>query len=371
MEYKTFPSKVVAVDGDERTVAGITAVMGVVDYGYDRIYKGAFVKTITERANQIKHLWQHDFDNPPIATVVDLKEVGRGELPPELKEKFPDAKGGLLIKRKYLDTPRGNEVLTGLKSDPPAITEMSFGYDPVKYDFEEVEDGDLKGALIRNLREVRLWDTSDVNWGMNPATMAVVKSVQFKDTGKAPEAKEWKTPTLDDFTDEEFSELSDAELARLSEHFAWKQSEKPSAFSNLVFPHHEPTKTGVGPAVWKGVEEAMRSLMFAPGIPLQDRKAVYMHLAKHYEQFGKEPPDFKMFSLLWAVNESLEYLTPTTEKTAVQGFSFAPDTVCQQLQRLDALLRAEPKSAQALLTQKQFALKLEIRRRQLAQLSNP
>jgi hypothetical protein len=35
-----------------------------------------------------------------------------------------------------------------------------------KFDYEKRDAG-----TVRNLREVRLWDTSDVTWGMNPATM--------------------------------------------------------------------------------------------------------------------------------------------------------------------------------------------------------
>ena len=32
-------------------------------------------------------------------------------------------------------------------------------------------------------------------------------------------------------------------------------------------------------------------------IPEKDRRAVYDHLAKHYADFGKEPPDYKLIEL--------------------------------------------------------------------------
>lgn len=366
MEYKSFFSKVVSMDGDERTVTGITAVMGVIDYGDDRIFKGAFNKTIHERAGQIKHLWQHDAANPPTAAIVELHEIGRTDLPADMKEKFPDAKGGLVIKRRYLDTPRGNEILAGLKSKPPAITEMSFGYDPVKFDYEEIDDENMSKRLVRNLREVRLWDTSDVNWGMNPATIASVKSIQFKDTGKAQIDAVFSPPVLGDFTDKEFDELSDAEKARIAEHYTWKQSEKPSDFSGLLLPHHAPAKSGVGPAVWSGVEACMKSLMTSThGVPAGQFESVYRHLAKHYEQFGKEPPDSNIFQLLRSINDALIYLpNPQTGK----GFDFDPVAVCEKLKQLDELLRAEPKSIKTLLTHEQLAIKIEICKRQLAQI---
>lgn len=168
MEYKSFVHQIKQIDG--RTVTGFAGIYGNVDSGNDRTWPGAFKKTIKERADRVRHLWQHDLTQPPIAAIRELREVGKADLPPELLERYPDATGGLLVTREYLDTPRGDEVLKGIISG--AVSEMSFGYDPVKYDFE----GDAKaGTQIRNLRECRLWDTSDVNWGMNEATLAAKK----------------------------------------------------------------------------------------------------------------------------------------------------------------------------------------------------
>jgi HK97 family phage prohead protease len=164
MELKSFPFAVKAIEG--RTATGITAVMGNIDTGYDRLWPGAFTKTITERRSKFRHLWNHDYFSPPIATIDDIKEVGRDGLPDAVVAMAPEASGGLLVTRTYLDTPRGNEVLAGLKSG--AINEMSFGYDAIKVAFTKEGDRD-----IRELYEVRLFDTSDVNWGMNEATAGV------------------------------------------------------------------------------------------------------------------------------------------------------------------------------------------------------
>lgn len=165
------------VGDDGRTVTGFAAVFGNIDHGADRLHRGAFRKTLQERAGMIKHLWQHDMWLPPTAKVVDLKEVGREELPETVQAKWPEATGGLLVARRYLDTPRGNEILAGVVSG--AITEMSFAYDAVKADFEEVSGDDARGPLmVRNLREVRLFETSDVLFGMNPATVAS-KGIEF------------------------------------------------------------------------------------------------------------------------------------------------------------------------------------------------
>lgn len=167
MEYKAFLAQPKAIEG--RSVTGLVAVFGNVDTGGDRIFKGAFKKTIKENGKRVRHLWQHDYTQPPVAAVRELKEVGVDELPDGVAVDYPEVTGGLLVTREYLDTPRGNEILDGIKAG--AINEMSFGYDPVKFDLEEMDTPDGK-VLVRNLREIRAWDTSDVQWGMNPATVA-------------------------------------------------------------------------------------------------------------------------------------------------------------------------------------------------------
>jgi HK97 family phage prohead protease len=165
MQYKAIESGTISIDG--RVVTGLAAVFGNVDDGNDRIHPGAFAKTINERAGRIRFLWQHNTAEPPTAVVKGLREVSREELPADMLRKHPEATGALQVTREYLETPRGNEVLAGIKAG--AIAEMSFGYDVPKgkADFETVD-----GKSIRNLREVRLWEMCDVLWGMNPATRA-------------------------------------------------------------------------------------------------------------------------------------------------------------------------------------------------------
>lgn len=165
-EYKSLPQFIKEISG--RTVTGIFAVHGNVDSGLDRSHLGAFAKTFAEQRSRAKFLWNHDFFAPPIATIKGLREVGRDELPAEALAVAPDATGGAEVTREYLDTPRGNEVLEGIKSG--AITEMSYGYDAIKMDFTTEGQGEA-AVRIRELREVRLYDVSDVLWGMNPATV--------------------------------------------------------------------------------------------------------------------------------------------------------------------------------------------------------
>lgn len=60
-------------------------------------------------------------------------------------------------------------------------------------------------------------------------------------------------------------------------------------------PHHE-IIDGQLKVVWHGVRQAMQVLAGARGgatIPHADHKAIYDHLARHYEQFDEQPPSYR------------------------------------------------------------------------------
>lgn len=169
MDFKYLPAFTKAVT--DRTVVGFFAIHGNVDAGSDRSHPGAFAHA-TDGRNRVKHLWNHGggmFDqgqSPPIAAIKSIIEVGRDDLIPEVLSYAPDATGGALVEREYLDTPRGNEVLAGIRAG--AITEMSYAYEATDYKFTE---DDATSKTVREIFAMNLFDTSDVNWGMNPATV--------------------------------------------------------------------------------------------------------------------------------------------------------------------------------------------------------
>ena len=76
--------------------------------------------------------------------------------------------------------------------------------------------------------------------------------------------------------------------------FAWVDPEHRDDFGGYKLPHHD-IVDGELKVVWRGVAAAMQALLGARGgvdIPREDRRAVYRHLARHYKQFGEEPPEF-------------------------------------------------------------------------------
>ena len=169
METKTLPHFVKEIDRENRTVTGIFAVHGNVDSGWDVSENGSFVKGLNEGRNRMRFLWNHNSYNPPIASIKTVREIGRDELPEKVLEWAPEATGGVLVTRKYYEgIPLSDWVFKGIQEGD--ITEMSYAYDVKAY---EIKKDEQRNREIRVLKEVVLYDISDVNWGMNPATSGV------------------------------------------------------------------------------------------------------------------------------------------------------------------------------------------------------
>lgn len=178
MEHKMIKQYQINVDKDERTVTGIPSVFGIADQGGDLIPNGAYKKTISERASKIKWLWYHNiFDTaPPIAKILDIREVGRDELPEKITSEFPNATGGLRVTRKYLDTPRADEIFTGIVEG--VIDEMSVGIDVLQSEYPE-DYYENSRQVNRIIKEVKLYEISDLLWGMNQATTNAKGIIDF------------------------------------------------------------------------------------------------------------------------------------------------------------------------------------------------
>lgn len=165
MERKRARHYIKSLDEASRTVTGIFAVHGNVDDGGDMSIPGAFAKRLD--GARVRFLWNHDSWQPPIASIVDIREVGREELPPQVLEKAPEATGGVEVTRKYYEgVPLADWVWHAILAGD--VTEMSYAYEVHGYEMRDV--GERK---VRVLTDIELFDVSDVNWGMNPATAGV------------------------------------------------------------------------------------------------------------------------------------------------------------------------------------------------------
>lgn len=173
ISFKSAPFFVTKIDADLGIVEAIVSVFGVVDLGMDIIMPGAFSKTIVERTKSIRVCDLHNTFSifNVIGMPTQMKEVGREELPQQVRDEFPTATGGLWTQTQYLmDTPEGKGAFSRIKAG--AINEYSIGYEVLDWNYDEILiDG--KKVRVRVLRSIKLWEYSPVIWGMNQATATV------------------------------------------------------------------------------------------------------------------------------------------------------------------------------------------------------
>jgi len=156
--------------------------------------------------------------------------------------------------------------------------------------------------------------------------MGVVPTHPWKYKTDATSA--WSRPTLGDFTSKNWNELTDKEKKSIAGHFAWAPKNPPDRFTDLKLPHHDPKTHNV---VWNGVRAAMAALLGARGgvnVPSADKPKIYRHLAQHYKEFDKTPPEVKFaedgepIEVLWMEEEDkMEFgqekqTQPAVEETA-------------------------------------------------------
>lgn len=111
-------------------------------------------------------------------------------------------------------------------------------------------------------------------------------ALPYRRTPLDPEDAPWEGP----------SEVAAASAEDLEVMCAWRDPARPDVKSAYKLPHHRAARPHR--LVWHGVRSAMGALLGSRGgvkIPERDRRAVYGHLARHYHDFGKEPPELKSY----------------------------------------------------------------------------
>jgi hypothetical protein len=117
--------------------------------------------------------------------------------------------------------------------------------------------------------------------------------------------KPHRPPTADRDRDWNWSAQETRKVDAILDHGGWKamaeahawyddaDGDPPEKKGAYKLPHHE-VIGGRLQVVWRGVSHAMNALAGGRGgvnLPGKEKRAVYDHLARHYEQFGEEPPD--------------------------------------------------------------------------------
>ena len=272
---------------------------------YGTIIKPEGIDTSRFEKNPV-FLWGHDstggFGGPPeLENVLGrVVEIHRSPEALDVVVEFADAD----------INPRADQAYRMVKAG--FLNGVSISFWPKRWHTETITrevDGQSWSEEVIVYDESELAEISLVPLPSNPNALALVRSmaraaelevrgVVPRDVSRktAPEGEDWKKPTLSDFTDQPWGELSDAQKRRIAGHYAWAASMPPERFGDLKLPHHRPSD---GAVVWNGVRAAMAALLGARGgvdIPDTDRRKVYDHLASHYRQFDREPPEFRYYT---------------------------------------------------------------------------
>jgi len=213
------------------------------------------------------------------------------------------------------------------------ISQMSFGFRVIEDDWHDKPSG-----IQRVIQEVELFDVSPVTFPAYPQTSVALRDmmksegldlealtrvmirhergmsikpddIEFlqrtmgflrgiyeervipKDVSRdlADRGESWDKLRLQDFTEESWENLSNAEKRKIAGHFAFSFSMPPETFGDMKLGHH---RASDGAVVWRGVAAAWQRAGQVQGLSDSDLNGIYSHLASHYKQFDEEPPDF-------------------------------------------------------------------------------
>lgn len=149
MEHKQVRFKAEDIEG--RTFSGYASTYDL-DQGGDIIMPGAFAKTLAERGDRVKVLWQH---SEPIGKPKSMREDDKG----------------LYVEAQISKTRLGDEALELMRDG--VIDSMSIGYSVPAGKSEMDQSG------VRVIKEVKLYEFSAVTMPMNESAIITgVKSIR-------------------------------------------------------------------------------------------------------------------------------------------------------------------------------------------------
>lgn len=241
-------------------------------------------------------LWGHDYTSPPIGVVRELKEqdgkiiasgvFARTQFAQEVRSLYDD---GILrtVSVGFIPKDRDGKNITAAE-----LLELSFV--PVPANPEAV-----------SLRRVK---------SLEKAYAAMVKTtVPYGGEEPLPMDREWDPSGARERILEWATGVDgEVDFDMYAKGFAWFDSSNADTLQAYQLPHHDVAE-GQLKTHWRGVVDAMGALLGGADIPEGDREAVYTHLARHYEQFGEEAPEFSSSD-----NEEEKSVTVDEEKQPIR-----------------------------------------------------
>lgn len=139
LDKKSFTLEIKADEADERSFTAYASKFGNVDSYGDVCIAGCYTKSL-EEGRKVKLLFNHN----PNEVIGKFDEIKEDET-------------GLLVRGKFSDTPRGNEIRQLVLDG--AIDSLSIGY--------RTKEAEYNQAGHRLLKEVDLWEISFVTFPAN------------------------------------------------------------------------------------------------------------------------------------------------------------------------------------------------------------
>lgn len=256
-------------------------------------------------------LWAHDYTgrNLPLGRVELIKDEEERVLKADVTfdQNDPFAKQ---VEHKYRNgflhavsvgwdtlVPEG-KMLRELKTEDIRLDLLDLSGVPVPGDPDA-----LMERFIRSLQE----DNVKLPNGLTLPVSIKGRALPPKSTKLAHEDTPWDEEAL----------LQSADRGEYEAAAAWADRSRTSNKLAFLFLHHDRD----GEAVWRGVATAMVDLYLSTvEVPSDDRKGVYDHLVRHYQQFNREAPE-------WLDDTTLEALgVDEIEGLFLEGESrIAPD----------------------------------------------
>lgn len=215
-----------------------------------------------------------------------MRAVSIGFRPTKL-ERDPDRMVGLLKKHGVTLTEAELTQLSGVVAEYQLreVSAVMFGADP-KALAKEAKDGN------QTAREILMYSAEEGDEESIELFARLQKdeeeaergTISYKKYPLAPVGEAWNGP----------AQIKAADTNDLKKICTWFDSAAPDIKASYKLPHH---KADGYKTVWRGVAAAMAVVFGArgglKGKALADRKTIYNHLAKHYKDFDKAPPEFR------------------------------------------------------------------------------
>lgn len=281
MEKRYLDVIVKEINEEERTLDGVASTDAVDRMGDVIEQDGWELKNF--KKNPV-FLWAHDYSKPPLGKVVKIGlEDGKLVFQVKFIEKGEDewSKFADMIFRLYREK---------------YLRAFSVGFIPKEwepndhggYTFKKQELLEISAVPVPALQDALAFAMKGIKAVPSNHTPPVDEDSSWDASKAVQQLRKWASS--DGSGDKDTIDWN-----KYAKGFGWYDANDKENFGSYKLPHHY-VQNGQLVTSKRGVIAAMAALLGARGgvdIPDSERKRVYNHLAKHYEQFDMEPPEFR------------------------------------------------------------------------------